>query len=256
MSTPLSRWSFSLRWAGTHALLSAVVAGLSAALVFGLWYRYPWHEMLGIGSIFTLVVAVDVVCGPLLTLVLANPQKSRRELGLDLSLVALIQLAALCYGLWSVFSARPVVLAFEVDRFVVVTANELIEGELDEAPDAFRQLPIAGVNQISIREPRSPEEKLQSIEASLQGVSPAMRPGWWRPYEEALPTLNLRARSLTELMAQRPEAKALLQSAISRSGLPLDGLRYLPLTSSKALDWVALIDASGHVVGYAPVDAF
>ena len=256
MNIPVSRWRFALRWAGAHVLLSLAVAAVSAGLVFGLWYPDPWRQMLGVGAIFAIVIAVDVVCGPLLTLVLANPTKSRRELWLDLSLVALIQLAALGYGLWSVFSARPVVLAFEVDRLVVVTANELIDSELKDAPPELRHLSITGVRQIAVREPRSPEENLQSIEASLQGLPPAMRPGWWRPFEEALPALNQRAKPLTDLIAHRPEAKALLQGAAERSGVPLNALRYLPLTSSRSFDWVALIDKSGQLVGHAKVDAF
>ena len=76
------------------------------------------------------MVGVDVVCGPLLTLVLFNPAKSRRELRLDLSLVAVIQLAALAYGLYSISLARPVIQAFETDRFAVVSAVEIDPGQL------------------------------------------------------------------------------------------------------------------------------
>ena len=36
----------------------------------------------------------------------------------------------------------------------------------------------------------------------------------------------------------------------------MESLRYLPLTSSKVLDWVALIGPTGDVVGHAPVDGF
>jgi hypothetical protein len=256
MNIPDSRWHVALRWAGMHALLSAAVAALSAGLVFGLWYPDPWRQMLGVGAVFAIVVGADVVCGPILTLVLASPKKSRRERWLDLSLVALIQVAALGYGLWAVYSARPVVLVFEADRYVVVTANELLANEVAAAPPELRQMPFFGVRQITVREPISQEENLRSIEASLQGLSPAMRPGWWRPFEEALPTLNRRARPLAELIARRPDAEHLLRDAALSSGVPLEGLRFLPLTSSKSLDWVALIDANGRFVGHAHVDAF
>ena len=33
-------------------------------------------------------------------------------------------------------------------------------------------------------------------------------------------------------------------------------LSYLPLVSSKTLDWVALLDADLNIVGHAPVDGF
>jgi hypothetical protein len=63
-------------------------------------------------------------------------------------------------------------------------------------------------------------------------------------------------RSLTDLLKARPQQAALLESAATKSGLPMETLRYLPLTSSKVLKWVALISPAGDVVGYAPVDGF
>jgi hypothetical protein len=59
---------------------------LAALLVFGIWYPSPWRQLLGVAGVFGLVVGVDLVCGPLLTLVLASPKKSRKERWVDLSL--------------------------------------------------------------------------------------------------------------------------------------------------------------------------
>lgn len=254
--TTTAHWRFAFRWAGTHVLLSLAVAALAASLVFGLWYPDPWRQMLGVGSIFAIVIAVDVVCGPLLTLVLANPKKSRRELWLDMSVVALIQLAALGYGLWAVFSARPVVMAFEVDRWVVVTANEIDVKQLSNAPPGLQSLPIAGLHHVAVREARSHEEQLQSIEYSVQGLTPAMRPGWWIPVAEAKAAIDLRTRPLSELIARRPLESAVIEAAVDRTQLPITRLRYLPLTTSKTLDWIVLMNEVGDIVGYVQVDGF
>jgi hypothetical protein len=51
--------------------------------------------------------------------------------------VALIQVAALAHGIWAVFSARPVILAFEVDRLVLITANEVQTEQLNQAPEGL-----------------------------------------------------------------------------------------------------------------------
>ncbi|HON30714.1 MAG TPA: hypothetical protein PLN11_06680, partial [Ottowia sp.] len=59
-----------------------------------------------------------------------------------------------------------------------------------------------------------------------------------------------------DLLASRPQDAATLQAAAQRTGLPNDALRYLPLTSSKTLDWVALLDGELNLVGWAPVDGF
>ena len=81
--------------------------------MFGWWYPYPYRELSGGRELFALVVAVDVVLGPLITLVIFNPAKTRRHLVMDFTVIGLLQVAALAYGLWTVFVARPVHLVFE-----------------------------------------------------------------------------------------------------------------------------------------------
>ena len=65
-----------------------------------------------------------------------------------------------------------------------------------------------------------------------------------------------RAKPVAELLARRPQAASVLQAAMAETGLPVQQLRYLPLTSSKTKDWVALLNTEGRIVGYAPVDGF
>ncbi len=251
------RIRFALRWAFGHFLVSALVVSLAAILVFLIWYPSPWREMLGIGSIFALVAVVDLVCGPILTLVLASPVKSRRERWLDLTLVALIQIAALGYGLWSVASARPVVLVFEVDRLFVLTANEVQMELLGQAPEALNQLSWAGVARVGLREATSPQEYLSSVELSIQGITQAMRPNWWRLYDgEVKSAILKKAKPLITLKEKRPLQADELQRAVRKTGRSAESLYFLPLTSSKEMGWIALLDASGEIVGYAPVDGF
>ncbi|HNR82499.1 hypothetical protein [Ottowia sp.] len=251
-----SRVRFAACYAARHLGLSMLVALLSAALVFGLLYPAPYRAMLGVESIFLLVLAVDVVCGPLLTLVLASPSKSQRERWLDFSLIGLIQLLALAYGLHSVWVGRPAVLGFEVERLAVVTANEIEADRLAEAPAGLRRLPWWGVQRVGTRQPKDSADMLRSVELGLSGVSLVMQPGWWLPWQDALPAMQARAKPLAELMARRPEAADALRRAARDSGLPPEQLRYLPLTSHKTLDWVALLDAQMNLVGWAPVDGF
>ena len=251
-----SRIRFAALYALRHLGLSAAAAALSAALVFGLLYPAPYRALLGVESIFLLVLAVDVVCGPLLTLILASPKKSRRERWLDFGLIGVIQLAALVYGLHSVWAARPVVLAFEVDRLVVVTANEIDPAQLAQAPEGLRTLPWWGVRQVATRRPANSQEMLSSLEQGLAGISPAMQPGWWLPWNPQQPDMKARAKPLPELIARRPQDAPALHGAAKAAGAEPAALLYLPLTSSKTKDWVALLDAQMNMVGWAPVDGF
>ena len=257
MSVLSSRLRFASRFALRHWIISSAVALLSAALVFGLLYPPPYRAMLGVGSIFLLVLAVDVVCGPLLTLIVASPRKSRRERWLDFGLIGVIQALALAYGLHSVWVARPAVLAFEVDRLVVVTANEVDVADLPNAPPALRRLPWWGVQHVGTRRAASGAEMLESVQRGLAGWSPAVQPGWWTPWDDARADLKDRAQPLPELIARRPpDAQALLRAAAQAAGADPAKLLYLPLTSSTTKDWVALLDADLRLLGHVAVDGF
>lgn len=256
MEALTERLKFAAGWALWHLLASALVASITAAFVFGVLYPDPWRNIVGIGAIFTLVVVADIVCGPLLTLVLVSPKKSRRERWLDLLLVSGIQMAALVFGLWSVYAARPVALIFEVDRMVLVTANEVQVEQLGLAPEGMRELPRFGVEVAGTRSAISSQEYLRSLEQSLEGVSPAMRPDWWISLRDVKSQMLARAKPLEVLIAKRPQQAKVLLRAAGNSGFETADLRYLPLTSSMSTDWTVLISPAGSIVGYLKVDAF
>jgi len=250
------RWPFAARCAVKHLVICGIIASASAALVFLLWYPMPYRALLGVGSIYVLLLVVDVACGPLLTLLLASPQKSVREMTFDLGLIALIQVGALAYGMHAIWLVRPAVLAFENDRLTVVSATELDSSDLLNAPPGLRELPAFGVLKISTRKPASNSEFFQSVELSLAGVTPAMRPSWWQPMSAQHGEMRSRARALSELIARRPGQELVLETAARQAGYAVDSLVYLPLTSSKTKEWVALLNDSLDMVGYAPVDGF
>lgn len=249
----------NLRWrfAGMHSLFSILVAICSAILVFGFWYEAPYRSILGVSKIYILLLLVDVVCGPLLTFILANPKKSCRELSVDLSIIIIIQLFALSYGMYAMWHARPVVLAFEKDRLVVLTANQLSKDELARAPEGLRTLPLVGVIKVGTRDAHTDEERAELVEQAMRGISTANLPKWWVPYSQTVDSMRVAAKPLAELMKRSsPTVQAILEEAALRSKLSVADLYYLPLTSANELDWIVLLDHSMGIVAYAPVDGF
>jgi hypothetical protein len=247
----------ALKASATHFLASCGVAILCAVLVFKLWYPWPLYELVAGRELFWLVVAVDVVCGPLLTLVVWNRSKPRSELLLDVSLIALLQLGALGYGLQAVAAARPVHIVFETDRLRVVTAAEIDPTDLRHAPSGLRSLPWSGPTLLSVRPPRDAKEFVSSVELSMLGKEPSMRPDWWQAYEDGIPQLLSRAKPLEDLFKAHPAQKAVVDTAVQDSGLSTSELLWLPLTSARSTEWVALIERrTGLPRGFAPVDGF
>lgn len=245
------------RVAAWHLGISALVAVAAGIVVFGLWYPYPYRNLSGGLHLFVTLVSVDVACGPLLTFILFTPAKSWRERGVDFSLIGLIQLGALFYGMHVVAQARPVIVAFEVDRLVAVSAEEIDRNQLRQALPPLRRLSWTGPRLVGTRDAKA-GEMLESVQESLNGIEPSARPGWWQPYEQSLPAIQKRMRKVSDLWARlAPERQHALDQAARPAGLRVADLYYLPLTSAKQLDsWIVLLDAQGRVVGYAPEDGF
>ena len=168
-------WCDKARAAGIHLCISLCLAALAAALVFGLWYPYPYREISGGRELFWLIISVDVVMGPLLTLVVYNRAKSRREKLLDFSVIGALQLAALCYGLWTVAQARPVHLVFAYSRFEVVHKVDIDPESLGKTPAGIDALPLSGPTALSLR-PTAGNETFEVTMAELGGLPAAARP--------------------------------------------------------------------------------
>ena len=242
--------------AGIHLLFSVAVAFLAATLVFGLWYPYPYRELSGGRELFLLVVAVDVVCGPLLTLVLFNPSKLRSELWRDLGLVALIQLGALGYGLGTVWEARPLFLVQEIDRFKVVAAPELSAPAVAALPAALRARWWAGPLTVAIREPRDAQERQTVMFESVQGGRDyAERPEFYLPYEGAAALKSLqRAKPLSVFLQKQPDQQDAARKLALEKGADLAQWLYLPVIGRQ--DWVAVLDKQGQIQGFLRGDGF
>ena len=181
----MTLWKDRLRASGVHLGASVVVAALAAWLVFGLWYPYPYREISGGRDLFLLVVAVDVVIGPLITLMVFDRRKPWGELRRDLAVVAMLQVAALGYGTWTVAAARPVHLVFELDRFRVVHGVDVPQELLGREPPAVRALPWTGPTLIAVRPFRDATENLEVTMAALGGVHIGARPDFWQAYDAA-----------------------------------------------------------------------
>jgi hypothetical protein len=242
------------RAAGIHLTISAAVAMLAAALVFGVWFPGAFRLLAGGRDLFLLVVSVDVVLGPLLTLCVFNLAKGWPRLRRDLAIIATLQTAALAYGLHTVYLARPVALVFEVDRFRVVAANDVNIVELPAARPEYRRLPLTGPWLLSARRAEAGEERNDALFMALRGFDTGQRPPFWRPYEDGKPMVLARARPLSVLIARYPDWRPLIDDKLRELSLPADQARFVPVIARG--DWVAVLDATGHVAGFVPLDGF
>lgn len=216
-----------LRASGAHLIISMFLAAISAATVFWLLYPGPLASASGVRDIFLLLLGVDISLGPLITLFIFNRKKP--ELKRDLAIVGVIQLAALCYGMHAVYTARPVYVVFASDRFDLVFANDLDDKKLSEATlPAFRQLPMLGPKFAGASLPTDEKERTALTFSSVAGGDDLQHvPKYYRPYSELKDSIVKRAQPLDKLKelnkGRTAEVEALAMKHPQGGFVPLRG---------------------------------
>lgn len=239
-----------------HVMCSVIVAVLIGALVFGVWYPFPYSEMAGGRDLFLLMMAVHVVCGPLLTLIVYNPRKPRAELVRDIGLVVLIQLVALGYGVKTVWEARPLFLVHEVDRFKIIAQPDVAPESLALLPPDLRPRILSGPRVVAIRDPLDEQERDKVLFDALQGGRDyAERPEFYLPYgaDAARKSLS-KAKPLTTFLARYPKQVTEAMSLSQSGGSDLEKWFTLPVIARE--DWVAVLNKNGEIRGFLRGDGF
>lgn len=227
-----------------HLAISTLVCGLLAGWVFGVWYPGALSTITGVSDVFLMLLAVDLVLGPCLTLLVYNRKKP--ELRRDLAVIAALQLAALVWGLHAVAVARPAYLVFNAGRFDVVLANQLKDEHLARAPVDYRQRPLTGPRVVGAERPTDPEENSRLLMQALNGGDDI----------QFLPQhyVDIHAVQSALLKAVRPAGdleKHNAKEAVSKRLPTHQGLGFVPL-SGPVRDGVVWVDTStGKYVGCA-----
>ena len=181
-----------------HLAVSSLIALLALLLVFNLWYPAPIHEALGVTRIFLLLLMVDVVLGPLMTMLVYKTGK--KTLVMDMTVIAALQLTALGYGLWTVAEGRPTWIVYNVDRFDIVTAADIDRRQLEATKAAYRHASWTGPRWVGATAPDDVEHRNNILFEAVQGGSDiAQRPNLYRPLEEMAAAIQQRAQPLEKL---------------------------------------------------------
>jgi len=245
--TSLNRWQAS----GLHLAISALIAIAVVALMLLLWYPRPYFEAMGGDTLILLLIGVDVVIGPLITLIIFNTAK--KELRTDLAVIAVLQLAALLYGSHVMFEARPVYNVFVVDRFETIAANQIDSASLGLVRDGeFSSLPITGPRIVAARQPDDPQRKADIIMSAMKGGPDlSALPDLYVPYAQFRRDAATSARPLAELAKKQPGETAAIRSFADAH--PGEQLGFLPM-KARNRDMAVVVDTqTGNVVGILPV---
>lgn len=240
----MSRWKAS----AIHLLLSALVGAGLFALFLGLWYPPPLFSASGGDRLILLIIGIDLIAGPLLTLIVFRAGKP--SLRFDLGCIVAAQLAFLAFGVSTAIQARPAYLVYATDRFIVVPANALDSTDLVQAPPEFRKLPWFGPELVALQLPPDPEERMALLQSAMQGKDAERYPKYYRAYETRIDEVFGRAHSLRLLRDLSPALREELEHY--RQNHPELGF-YPLLARNRSLTILIDLDA-GYPVGIIDFD--
>lgn len=114
----MSRWkAFAI-----HFSMSLAVFIPLLAIILLVWYPGILFSIDGGWAGLRIVIGVDLVLGPLLTLVVFKAGK--KGLRFDLTCIAVAQIACMAAGMWIVYKERPIALVLAYDTFYTLAAGE------------------------------------------------------------------------------------------------------------------------------------
>lgn len=251
MKINASRFRQAFKAMTVHFGLSLLVAAVVALLVFTLWFPYPYRELAGGRELFILVMAVDVVCGPLLTFVLFSPTKPKKELLSDISLVVVIQLLALSYGIWNVWLVRPIYLVQEADKFNIISRSNIDVKNIGILPPELKPQFFSGPVKVSLREMTDDEQEKMNLPVKGGGYDRSEQPSFYTVYDGE--KVHKHGRQLRDLLLVRPSLKVRVDEVIKSNPQNDDfkQLRYLYIVGRQY--WIAIINSSGTIIGYVEI---
>lgn len=124
----------------SHLFISLVIFSGILICITQYWYPGLLFDTANGWRAISLIIGIDLILGPVLTLIVFNPKKS--SLKFDLSIIAVIQIIALSYGCWTIHTSRPIALAFINNSFYTLYANA------DNSTDIQRKINELGTNQL------------------------------------------------------------------------------------------------------------
>ena len=209
-----------------HLLGSASALTLVLGTLYLGWYRWPGWYLSEVLHVVGIVVLVDLVLGPALTLIVASPGKARPVLTRDIGIIVTVQLAALVYGAVTLWAGRPLYYTFSIDRLEFVQASDL---DREETAMALRQNPALAPHWYSrprwvwVPLPDNAEDAAKITQGTVFGGKDVIEmPRYFKPWDQGLPKLRDQLTRLDDIKYFSEAEKQSLRRSVKQQGLSAD----------------------------------
>ena len=236
--------AFLIHLCCTGLVLATVLGAMTLVLYPDFYYRVE-----GGSQILRVIVMVDLVLGPLLTAIVFKPGKP--GLKFDITVIALVQLLALGYGVSLVYQERPLYLVSTGSVFRVVVASEVDTGNLQDP-----SLAVGLFGKPKLVYADAGEQERQDIlwEALGGGKDLDQRPEFYQPIKANLDKIRSKAIPLTRDILNESEKKS-LDTFLTSEGAKLDDFLYYHLRAKNGFYVLAFDKKDFELRGVLDIDA-
>jgi hypothetical protein len=224
-----------------HLSCSALVGIVVFCLLRFVWYPGPLFSVVSGFALFKLIVMVDVILGPLLTLIVFRSGK--KNLKFDLACIVLAQILFFSYGMWSVYCARPVYVVFVDNKFKLVCANEIEPKDIAAVSNAeFNAQPFWGPKSVGAVLPDDPKVREDILFAELFGMGIQNKPQYFVEYAKIKQRVLSVAKSPADLKSITSDERVKLAVWEKQYGKPV---LFVPLKDRRWEMYVAIDSVTG-----------
>jgi hypothetical protein len=237
--TRMTRW----KAAAIHLLISFIVVGTITGLIYWLWFPYGMIRIAGMDRLLITMLCVDIVAGPLLTLIVfkAHDMRLTRR---DLATIGVMQALFMGYALHTAWVSRPVFLVWSVDKMYLLYANELEPEDLAKARTAdTRSLAWFGPRSHAVKLPKNADARAAIFADLIRRQRPLEQlPEHYGPYADKRDEILKKSAPVAPTSLPEWMTPQSLDDALARSGRRQADLRLVPIHSARAASMM-LVDA-------------
>ena len=217
-----------------HFGISLIIFAILLYFILVQWYPEPLFSTDGGWRVIRIIVGIDLILGPLLTLIVFKSGK--KGLKFDLTMIALFQFLALTWGVWNTYNERPAALIYTLDFFTPVPAYQLAEQGMTE--DKLKQFGDSWPIFVYIDIPK--DQISQVISESIQAGKPLylLTERYKKFTKEQAPVLKENSMNIAKYVETRPKLNKIYQHKLL-TGTAKTNIAYLALHGREK--WVTAI---------------
>ncbi len=239
-------WKFKAFFTKEKLHAFSIHLGISLIIFFALlyfivfeWYPEPLFKTDGGWQGIRLIAFVDIVLGPVLTLIIFK--KGKRGLKLDLVIIAIVQMTALISGTIVIYNEHPVAIIIVNNRLHPVTAYQVAEARISYAD--LQRYSALKPPLIYSNIPKDDDEYRALLLDSLQtGRGIRLYGEYYKKWtSEIKNSVSQNSMSMEKFLVGKPKEQMVYNKFVSNNKSKVRNFIYLPLYSRYKYS-IAVID--------------